>query len=94
MQEEKSMYNVAICGYGNLGKGVEKALMQNSDMNLVGIFSRRPKEVLNTESKVLSMENIGQYEKEMFALYCYGTFVLCLVRRRSQCGRTCLRHLR
>jgi len=32
---------VGIIGYGNLGRGVESAIAQNRDMQLVGIFSRR-----------------------------------------------------
>ena len=32
---------IGICGYGNLGKGVELALEQSDDMELVGIFTRR-----------------------------------------------------
>lgn len=32
---------VAIVGYGNLGKGVEKAVALAPDMELVGVFSRR-----------------------------------------------------
>ncbi len=32
---------VGIAGYGNLGKGVELALQKCSDMELVGVFSRR-----------------------------------------------------
>ncbi len=32
---------VGIYGYGNLGRGVESALRQNADMELVGIFTRR-----------------------------------------------------
>ena len=32
---------IGIAGYGNLGKGVELALMQNPDMELVGVFTRR-----------------------------------------------------
>ena len=38
--------NVAICGYGNLGRGVERAITRNPDMELVGIYTRRdPAEV-------------------------------------------------
>jgi len=38
--------NVAICGYGNLGRGVEIAIANNPDMELVGIFTRRnPSEI-------------------------------------------------
>lgn len=37
---------VGIMGYGNLGRGVECALRQNSDMELVAVFTRRdPKTV-------------------------------------------------
>lgn len=32
---------IGIVGYGNLGKGVEAAIMQNPDMELVAVFSRR-----------------------------------------------------
>ena len=32
---------IAIYGYGNLGRGVEAAICQNPDMELVGVFSRR-----------------------------------------------------
>lgn len=42
------MINVAIVGYGNLGRGVEIALKNNSDMNLVGIYTRRDPELVKT----------------------------------------------
>ena len=32
---------IGIYGYGNLGHGVEAALRQNTDMEIVGVFSRR-----------------------------------------------------
>ena len=32
---------IGIMGYGNLGKGVESAIKQNSDMELFGVFTRR-----------------------------------------------------
>ena len=32
---------VGIAGYGNLGRGVESAIGQNKDMELVGVFTRR-----------------------------------------------------
>lgn len=36
-----SKTRIAIAGYGNLGKGVEMAIRQNPDMELVGVFTRR-----------------------------------------------------
>ena len=32
---------IGILGYGNLGRGVEAAIAQNADMELVGVFTRR-----------------------------------------------------
>ena len=39
---------IAIYGYGNLGRGVELAVRQNPDMQLVAFFTRRPPETLKT----------------------------------------------
>ncbi|MBO5360517.1 MAG: diaminopimelate dehydrogenase [Clostridia bacterium] len=35
------MIRIGIYGYGNLGRGVENAIKQNDDMELVAVFSRR-----------------------------------------------------
>ncbi len=45
------MIKVGIYGYGNLGRGVESAIRQNDDMELVAVFTRRdPKSVeINTQ---------------------------------------------
>ena len=32
---------IGIMGYGNLARGVESAIMQNDDMELVAVFTRR-----------------------------------------------------
>lgn len=37
---------IGILGYGNLGRGVEKAVAQNPDMELKAVFTRRPPESL------------------------------------------------
>lgn len=34
-------YRIGICGYGNLGRGVELALRQQPDMSLAAVFTRR-----------------------------------------------------
>ncbi len=43
---------IAIYGYGNLGRGVELAVRQNSDMTLVGVFSRRDPATVKTLTEV------------------------------------------
>lgn len=39
---------IAIVGYGNLGRGVESAILQNGDTELYGVFSRRNPETVKT----------------------------------------------
>ena len=46
---------VGICGYGNLGKGVEIAINNTPDMELTGIFTRREPNSINT---ILPSSNI------------------------------------
>ena len=39
---------IGIFGYGNLGRGVECAIRQNPDMELVAVFTRRNPETVKT----------------------------------------------
>ncbi len=50
------MIRVGICGYGNLGRGVEAAVNMNEDMELVGVFSRR-----NPNSLKINTPSAGVY---------------------------------
>ena len=43
---------VALMGYGNLGKGIECAIRQNEDMELVAVFTRRAPETVKTLTNV------------------------------------------
>jgi len=52
---------VGIVGYGNLGKGAEKAIAQNPDMELVAIFTRRQPEQL--ASGGVKFEHVSAAEK-------------------------------
>ncbi len=52
---------IGIIGYGNLGKGVEYSIMQNPDMELCGVFTRRdPKTItpITNGVNVYTMEDI------------------------------------
>lgn len=59
------MKRVAILGYGNLGRGVEKALSNpaNRDMELVAIFTRRNPEDIHPASgvEVIHVDEINNY---------------------------------
>ncbi|MFB9276700.1 diaminopimelate dehydrogenase [Cohnella cellulosilytica] len=52
---------IGIVGYGNLGKGVEKALAQNPDMELVAVFTRRQPEQI--ASGGVKFEHVSAAEK-------------------------------
>lgn len=43
---------IGIVGYGNLGQGVESAIQQNEDMQLVGVFTRRDPVTVKTHTGV------------------------------------------
>jgi len=66
---------IGIVGYGNLGKGVELAIRQNADMELVAVFTRRPPELLNvlTEGvKVYSIDSAQQHKDEIDVMMLCG----------------------
>lgn len=42
------MIRIGIAGYGNLGRGVESALQNAEDMELIGVFTRRAPESVKT----------------------------------------------
>lgn len=66
---------IGIMGYGNLAKGVEAAIRQNDDMELVAVFSRRdPKNVcVHTDGvRVVSADNIADYADKIDVLMLCG----------------------
>lgn len=67
---------VAICGYGNLGKGIEKEITKFKDMELVAIFTRRDPKSLNTASSipVVSITDVEKWkEKVDVVIMCGGS---------------------
>ncbi len=65
-------FRVGIVGYGNLGKGVEKALRQNEDCELVAIFTRRDPDQVAARSKLVSLANILEYREKIDVLILCG----------------------
>ena len=67
---------VAIIGYGNLGKGVEVGLKKADDMELFGIFTRRPKETVKvlTDATVYNMDELEALKDKIdVAIICSGS---------------------
>lgn len=66
---------IGIAGYGNLGRGVESAIAQNEDIELVGVFSRRnPEDVklLNESVPVHKMDDIENFTDAIDVLILCG----------------------
>ena len=66
------MINIGIVGYGNLGRGVEANLKNAPDMNLVGIFSRRNSDTLDTEATAYHIDDILNFKDEIDVLILCG----------------------
>ena len=66
---------IGIVGYGNLGRGVEAAIAQNPDLELVAIFTRRAPESLqvhNKQVKVLHVDAAEQYRDKIDVMILCG----------------------
>lgn len=67
---------IGILGYGNLGRGVEYAIKQNPDMELVAVFTRRnPNELkINSNAQVINIADIeGWKDKIDVLIICSGS---------------------
>ena len=65
---------IGILGYGNLGRGVEYAIKENSDVELSAIFTRRdPSSVkINSDVPVISISEIKAWQDKIDVLILCG----------------------
>ena len=65
---------IAIMGYGNLGKGIECAVRQNEDMELVAVFTRRNPETVKVASgvPVYSVDKLPEMKDKIDVLMMCG----------------------
>ncbi|MCG3089344.1 diaminopimelate dehydrogenase [Sporosarcina cyprini] len=71
----KDKIKIGIVGYGNLGRGVESAIRQNSDMELVSVFTRREPDsvsLLDSAIPVRPLSTIEEYKDEIDVLILCG----------------------
>ena len=69
------MIRIGIYGYGNLGRGVECAIKQNSDMKLVCVFTRRDPDTVKIQTEgvpVYHIDNAEQMKDEIDVLILCG----------------------
>lgn len=65
---------VAICGYGNLGRGVESEINKSKDMEFVGVFTRRePKDLeINSSVPVINVKDMDEWKDKIDVMIMCG----------------------
>ncbi len=66
---------IGIFGYGNLGRGVERAIAKNADMSLAAVFTRRDAAALQIATSgvpVVPAKDIGQWQDKLDVLILCG----------------------
>lgn len=69
------MIRIGILGYGNLGKGVESAILQNPDLELTAVFTRRDPDSVQVQTpgvKVLPDKALTEMQSEIDVLVLCG----------------------
>ncbi len=69
-----TIYKAGIVGYGNVGKGVEAALLHAQDMQLAGVFSRRADQGVRSLSgaPVYPYDSASEYTDEIDVMILCG----------------------
>ena len=73
-----SKIRIGIVGYGNLGRGVEYAITQNPDMELVAVFTRRDPSTVSIQTAtaktfIISMMHINFKDDIDVMVLCGGS---------------------
>lgn len=66
---------IGIAGYGNLGRGVETAISKNPDMQLIGVFTRRPPDTVSPlfkDTAVYTMDALKDFTDKIDVLILCG----------------------
>lgn len=63
---------IGVVGYGNLGRGVLKALKENNDMQLKAVFTRRENIVLEDGSKAVHISKLEEYKDKIDVMILCG----------------------
>jgi diaminopimelate dehydrogenase len=63
-----SKIKLGIVGYGNVGRGVECAIKQNDDMELVAIFTRRDPNSIKSVTEGVKIYSMEDAEKHIYTI--------------------------
>src|SRR5699024_10826309 len=71
----KNNIRIGIVGYGNLGRGAERAIKQTNDMELVGVFTRRDPTTIRTvenDTKVYHLDEMNSFQEQIDVMVLCG----------------------
>ena len=66
------MIRIGIMGYGNLGRGIECAIKQNDDLELVAVFTRRDPatvSILTEGAAVCNVKDVEDWKDKIDVLW-------------------------
>lgn len=81
---------IGIYGYGNLGRGVECAIRQNKDMELVAVFTRRnPSDVsiLTDTAAVCNVADVAEWKDKIDVMILCGGSATDLPKQTPECAK-------
>lgn len=83
------MMKIGILGYGNLGRGIECAIRQNDDMELVGVFTRRDPSTVKVDSDVpvYSADKLAKMQDQIDVLMLCGGSATDLPKQTAEYAR-------
>lgn len=79
---------IGILGYGNLGRGVECAVKQNPDMELVAVFTRRSPEnvhILTENAAVCNVSEVADWKDKIDVMILCGGSATDLPEQTPEC---------
>ena len=81
---------IGIAGYGNLGRGVECAIRQNPDMELVAVFTRRDPSsvtILTKEVPVVKLDEVADWKDRIDVMILCGGSATDLPKQTPELSR-------
>lgn len=78
---------IGILGYGNLGRGAEKAVQINPDMELVGIFTRRDPKTISCAAPVYREADLLSMQDKIDVLILCGGSATDLPVQSPECAK-------
>ena len=85
-----TMVRIGILGYGNLGKGVECAVADNDDMELVAVFTRRSPDqvkILSGNVPVVHTSDLEKWQGKIDVLVICGGSATDMPEQTPACAR-------